>query len=825
MFAARSTNQISSSSAVLTSHQSRNADNTSPPSNVAMGAIQKPQQHSPDANSQGICTECAECAECAAKQLQSTECNSTRCQEEITSLNVPAMALLPLHTSSPERRITIKEIVAGEERPKYLLSTQYKPLPERRVIRETLEDVATNDLNSTTADELVPPLLPVKPGAASTSNKTNDNQKPPPIPPKESSPTQINGILKGGKLWKNESMSQLDDQNNATSEDEISSTKRSVRFVTEVSNNAENDIQQLSSEVDDFENQINELIPIKKHSTLFSNALRPNSAVRQLFPSVGHCSPALTSETLRAFDESKRAGCFVPNLPGSGDTDTLKRSIERNMLRRSLIKKKTVKSDISLEERIKQLTCDIGEDEETLQENEDEENVIVVKSSEIPQHVSLIVEENSQKILNGDKSFSPCSSVSSSSSGSFAYKKISDIFNREKKQEKILEMEENPIVIIPQECRCPAAPDLGMGTQVPVVHTQIHRTPPRQVEHKRQFLSTLAPLTACVAGNKDDLTSYYTLATAHHSSHSTSHAHLVEYSSGLTGEQSNITLSGEDQRKVAPDVIAGTPGQEQQDELTAFAYQEVSRTEKLKKRYINDNLNVSSDDDEQNDYGFNKRPSVRGIKPKFNSTNEILQQMQEQLTQQMPNVNMQIPSAQTAQYKVSQQQHQQQQQQQEKNIQQQIEMHTNTITQQQAEHRTWSFYPESDDTKQQIPIETNLQQDFYQTLPAGTMFRQTMIQHDQDESLMYSQNSQTMTSIDPTHYGHLVRSPTRRPESPPPLRNYHQTMLLIPCNAETYSQLAPKNLDPKVAHIQRRNILEYQQVKEFTKPINTHNYH
>ncbi|XP_037943566.1 uncharacterized protein LOC119676366, partial [Teleopsis dalmanni] len=73
MFAARSTNQISSSSAVLTSHQSRNADNTSPPSNVAMGAIQKPQQHSPDANSQGICTECAECAECAAKQLQSTE--------------------------------------------------------------------------------------------------------------------------------------------------------------------------------------------------------------------------------------------------------------------------------------------------------------------------------------------------------------------------------------------------------------------------------------------------------------------------------------------------------------------------------------------------------------------------------------------------------------------------------------------------------------------------------------------------------------------------------------------------------------------------------
>lgn len=37
------------------------------------------------------------------------------------------MALLPLHTSSPERRITQKEIIAGEERPKYVLQSQYKP--------------------------------------------------------------------------------------------------------------------------------------------------------------------------------------------------------------------------------------------------------------------------------------------------------------------------------------------------------------------------------------------------------------------------------------------------------------------------------------------------------------------------------------------------------------------------------------------------------------------------------------------------------------------------------------------------------------------------
>lgn len=197
-----------------------------------------------------------------------------------------------------------------------------------------------------------------------------------------------------------------------------------------------------------------------------------------------------------------------------------------------------------------------------------------------------------------------------------------------------------------QECRCPAAPDLGMGIQVPVVHTQIHRTPPRQVEPKRQFLSTLAPLTACVAGNKDDLSSYYTLAAAHHSGHAANNAQFAEFN--LSGvnlcEQIGLTPPGgvgggpDEVRKVAPDVIAGTPGQEQQDELAAFAQQEANRTEKIKKRYTNENSNNSSDDDEQNDYGFNKRPSVRGIKPKFSSTNEILQQMQEQLNQQMPSV-------------------------------------------------------------------------------------------------------------------------------------------------------------------------------------------
>lgn len=114
-----------------------------------------------------------------------------------------------------------------------------------------------------------------------------------------------------------------------------------------------------------------------------------------------------------------------------------------------------------MEERIKQLTCDIDEDlAEELQRAVDEDAEAGERADdELAQRDSPAGEENpnpvpgsgaGQKFMNGEKSFSPSSSVSSSSSGSSAYKKIADIFNRDKKQEKIMEMEENPIVIIPQ---------------------------------------------------------------------------------------------------------------------------------------------------------------------------------------------------------------------------------------------------------------------------------------------------------------------------------------------------------------------------------------
>ena len=63
------------------------------------------------------------------------------------------------------------------------------------------------------------------------------------------------------------------------------------------------------------------------------------------------------------------------------------------------------------------------------------------------------------------------------------------------------------------------------------------------------------------------------------------------------------------------------------DELQAFVRHDAtqSRIDRIKKRYS------AALEDEAEDYGFLRRPSVRGIKTRFGSTSEIMQQMQAQL--------------------------------------------------------------------------------------------------------------------------------------------------------------------------------------------------
>lgn len=108
----------------------------------------------------------------------------------------------------------------------------------------------------------------------------------------------------------------------------------------------------------------------------------------------------------------------------------------------------------------------------------------------------------------------------------------------------------------------------------------------------------------------------------------------TEYSIGdiddaLTGKPAG------DEKAPQPDVVAGTPNAEPgQDELAMFVQQDAGRIERIKKRYssaASASTSAVSDDDEHDDYGFSRRPSVRSIKPRFGSTTEILQQMQAHL--------------------------------------------------------------------------------------------------------------------------------------------------------------------------------------------------
>ncbi|CAG0884616.1 unnamed protein product [Cyprideis torosa] len=57
------------------------------------------------------------------------------------------------------------------------------------------------------------------------------------------------------------------------------------------------------------------------------------------------------------------------------------------------------------------------------------------------------------------------------------------------------------------------------------------------------------------------------------------------------------------------------------DELAQFVAADQERIDRLRKKY-------ATEPEEDDDGGFNRRPSVRGIKPRFGSTTEILQQMQ-----------------------------------------------------------------------------------------------------------------------------------------------------------------------------------------------------
>lgn len=83
-----------------------------------------------------------------------------------------------------------------------------------------------------------------------------------------------------------------------------------------------------------------------------------------------------------------------------------------------------------------------------------------------------------------------------------------------------------------------------------------------------------------------------------------------------------VLLKNEDSKNSSLNVKSRNSDQstEEKDELEEFVQQEQQRTERIKKRY-----SFTEDDDPT--FGFARRPSVRGIRPKFGTSTEIIQQM------------------------------------------------------------------------------------------------------------------------------------------------------------------------------------------------------
>ena len=284
----------------------------------------------------------------------------------------------------------------------------------------------------------------------------------------------------------------------------------------------------------------------------------------------------------------------------------------------------------SLEERIRRLTCDLDEEEEQQQqqnqepgEQQDEEMETGTSSTVMPPRASPQGEEARKPDATptpapatSATSPSTASVTSSSSNSSSTYKKLTDLFARRSTAEWV---------------------PLDLGNGLPENKQQLV-SPKCAVsrEARKQFLSTLAPLAACVtsgAAQEDQEDGTYYAQQQHVVVTSPVPGDRTSVASSNAGTEYSLDDIDEALGAPQPDVVAGAPV----DELALFVEQDAGRIERIKQRYNDSNNNTNNSnnnndkDDEHDDYGFNRRPSVRGIKPRFGSTTEILQQMQSQL--------------------------------------------------------------------------------------------------------------------------------------------------------------------------------------------------
>ncbi|CAG9859520.1 unnamed protein product [Phyllotreta striolata] len=598
----------------------------------------------------------------------------------------------------------------------------------------------------------------------SMESSFNDESPSENLKPLPTADSPVTGILKGGRLWRQQSgENTLNDQ--LTKTDSISdeeSNPRTVRFIEEEQQEVNKPLRETDREVEGKESTKDDEIPpaenetkpepsemtltfkLGNHVLISNNSLKPNSAVRQLFPCTKGLSGQaedrqylITADSLKAFEEAKRSK--LPQLIQNAGTDSIQKVIERNSLRRSLLryepksKKAAQKTDNSLVERIKQLTCDIDD----ASQDSDELSARVSPTGEEADGVESNV--LSSKIKES-RNFSPSSSsstASSNSSTSSTYKKLTDIFGKNREEPKAVQTQ--------------TLPDIGG----PFNHDLYAD---KSNDNRKQFL---APLTACVSGMGQPDEHYY---------HLSNHGSINGSNGGeYTLEDIDEALVNDDGKKCAPDVLAGTPASESGDELVDFVQQDANRIERIKKKYESDPS--KQDDDENDDYGFNHRPSVRGIKPRFGSTTEILQQIQNQI--QLPPTN------------------------------------ANNI---------WPYYSDADankaDAKQNSATQYQPPDD---AKARGYQYRPASLQ-DNYQSCANQNCYQAKVGVE---IDCLATYRSGRPMSPPPQevsRTFHQTMVYIPYNhIETYQQPPPAAVNYQTNEYYRYN--QNQINKKFIEPV------
>lgn len=359
--------------------------------------------------------------------------------------------------------------------------------------------------------------------------------------PPDSSKYNSSGILKGGKSWRSEanSKSTVDSDipsliSNANS---TGINDRGIKFEDPASEDS----------CDKNENEKGEFTLTFKlgNRVVPCNSLKPNSAVRQLFPDprfadlptatqpgceaecdLGKCEGKylVTEESLRAFNEVNRRSVFATfggkerypykdtNFAVNSDdedipqNDLIKKTIERNTLRRSLMRyprgkhqRAKKKAEPSLEERIKQLTCNIDDEQST---DDTGQGVSMGECAVMPPRSSLPGEEShSRQEIGGPSIIFPASTGTNIASKpeKSAYKKFTDLF-RNKSDNQQAPTVEQPYAYY-QPVYQAAQPDLGIDMKIHGATLIMAKKSAGPNESRKQFLSSLAPLTACVTGH------------------------------------------------------------------------------------------------------------------------------------------------------------------------------------------------------------------------------------------------------------------------------------------------------------------------------------